>query len=243
MNKVPKLHFQRFEFKYFLSPQEEFLIKKRIRPFMQLDEKVKNSSRGSYEVWSLYYDSPRLYYYEQKKDGVKSRKKIRWRTYKHDGTFIRDVFFEIKRKHDAVILKDRIYLPREQYGEDSILAQKNDIADEFLQDRLLRSLRPHMLVVYEREPYVGTYNENARMTFDRHIRAAESDSLFYGGRFFPVLEGKTIMEIKFNGTLPFYIHKIVQEFNLERVSYSKYCEAIDAARMSTLANSQIHTII
>ncbi|PIR69930.1 MAG: hypothetical protein COU47_00665 [Candidatus Niyogibacteria bacterium CG10_big_fil_rev_8_21_14_0_10_46_36] len=241
---LPKLHFQRFEFKYLLSPQQEFLIKKRIKPFMSRDPRAAESQTGSYEIWSLYYDSPRYFYYHEKKDGVRKRKKIRWRAYKQNGVFSENIFFEIKRKDDAIILKDRIYVSKKEYAlfagreEDTLSEKKDNVIQEFLSEKLLRSIAPEVLVVYEREPFVGSLNENVRITFDRNIRARKHNSLIYEGEdFVPVLQDKTVMEVKFNGKLPFYLHEVIREFNLHRMSYSKYCESLDASRKDSIAFS------
>ena len=68
-----------------------------------------------------------------------------------------------------------------------------------------------------------------RVTFDRHIEAMENDNLFYAGHdWADVLPAGAIMELKFNGTMPFYIGAVIREFNLERSSFSKYCQAVEA---------------
>ena len=63
----PKLHFQRFEFKYLITTDLELEIKKRIAPYIKKDPFVAKNKNGMYEVISLYYDSPGFYYYRQKK--------------------------------------------------------------------------------------------------------------------------------------------------------------------------------
>ena len=238
MNK-PKLHFQRFEFKYLLTPDLEKEIKKRISAYVKRDSYVENSQTGVYEVVSLYYDSPGFFYYKQKMDGVLNRKKIRLRTYKVNGEFIPYAFFEIKRRHDSVILKDRFVIPKEDcaklvYDEDfygtSVIQDQNrrNIIEEFEWEQHLRSISPKILVSYEREPFLGKYNENFRVTFDRKIKAMANDNLFYAGSDMLDVSGDyTVMEVKFNGSLPFYVDEVIKEFNLQRISYSKYCNAVD----------------
>src|SRR3989338_11703953 len=107
-----KLHFQRFEFKYLLNWEQFRQIRSRLRRYVALDGFARQTVSGFYEVVSLYYDSPKFYYYFEKIDGAGIRKKMRLRTYKVDNSFVGNVFFEIKRKIDAVILKDRILMDK-----------------------------------------------------------------------------------------------------------------------------------
>src|SRR3989338_6693012 len=107
----PKLRFERFEFKYVLDMETYQRVKKALANFLVPDEAVAGLPHGFYEVISLYYDSPRFFYYWEKIDGASRRKKIRVRTYRRNGkVFSQDFFLEIKRKRDAVILKDRLAL-------------------------------------------------------------------------------------------------------------------------------------
>ncbi|PIP67259.1 MAG: hypothetical protein COW93_01160 [Parcubacteria group bacterium CG22_combo_CG10-13_8_21_14_all_41_9] len=237
--KETKLHFQRFEFKYLLSFDEFNQIRKRLRQYVSLDGFARDSNKGFYEVISLYYDSPKFYYYYEKIDGAVRRKKIRLRAYKKDDLFAGNIFFEIKRKHDAIILKDRILMDKEQYNNfiknesfgNIDFANKKDaqnIIEEYDQERFTKCLEPKILVGYIREPYIGTYNKNFRITFDYNIRAKISENLFEHDLDTQVLSDGVIMEIKFNGRLPYYIKEIIDQYNLERIAYSKYCHSIEA---------------
>lgn len=228
-----KLHFQRFEFKYLISFDEFLRIREQIKQYVDLDGFAKDSESGFYEVVSLYYDSPRFYYYHEKIDGAVNRKKIRLRTYKKDNKFAQNVFFEIKRKHDAVILKDRILMDKDTRS----FPESNKIAQEYEIEKYLRCVEPKVLVSYKREPYLGKYNKNFRVTFDYDIQAKETKDLFDNDLDTKVLGDKVVMEIKFNGTLPYYIREIIDKYNLERIAYSKYCNAVEACFLLDEANT------
>lgn len=234
-----KLHFQRFEFKYLLSFEEFREIRKYLDRYVVSDGFAKQSAGGFYEVISLYYDSPKFYYYHEKMDGVRNRKKIRLRTYMVNGSFTGRLFLEIKRKFDVVILKDRCMLDSVSYNRlmkygsiftPQIFLNTNETAvvQEFDVERLRRSLSPQILVRYRREPYLGRFNKNFRVTFDYDIRARESMDIFAGECDHSVLADGVVMEIKFNGRLPRYIREIIEKYNLQRVAYSKYCKAAEA---------------
>src|SRR3989344_9271378 len=119
----PKLRFERFEFKYVLDMETYQRVKKALANFLVPDAAFAGLPHGFYEVISLYYDSPRFFYYWEKIDGASRRKKIRVRTYRHvaQGTYhdAQDapIFLEIKRKRDAVILKDRLLLNSKNYRD------------------------------------------------------------------------------------------------------------------------------
>jgi len=203
-----------------------------------LDGFAKDSAQGFYKVVSLYYDSPTFYYYHQKIDGTRNRKKFRLRTYCVDGSFAKPIFFEIKRKFDSVILKDRFLLDMPLYedfikdgrfaGMESRGGNSTHVAEEYEETAARRSLGPKVLITYRREPYLGAFNKNFRITFDYDIKACEGTSLFEKKCDTPVLADGVIMEIKFNGRLPHYIKEIIDGYNLERVAYSKYCHAVEA---------------
>lgn len=234
------LHFRRFEFKYILDRVQVRRIQSYLQRYMIADPMVDES--GVYKVVSLYFDSPRYFYYHQKMDGVKHRKKIRLRVYQSSsGAFSDDIFFEIKRKDDAVVVKDRIRISHDQYQQyragDVLLYPSEfwgddehvrDVMQEIGSARISKGISEKLLVRYDREPLLGKYNSNVRITFDYHIQARDgADLLYEGDEWIDVSGDKVIMEIKFNGSLPYYIAKIIHLFDLQRVSYSKYCNGID----------------
>ena len=53
-----------------------------------------------------------------------------------------------------------------------------EVAEEYNNERFRRVLEPKVLVSYSREPYIGAFNKNFRVTFDYNIIAQEGGSLF-----------------------------------------------------------------
>lgn len=214
-------------------------IRKRIQRYVTLDGFAKKTKSGFYEVVSLYYDSPTFYYYHEKIDGARNRKKVRLRVYRADDTYVGNIFLEIKRKSDTVILKDRVLIDKSEYNTfmqtgslhsslGNTSNQMQQVLDEYEIEKHQRSLQPKVLVSYKREPYIGRYNTNFRVTFDYAIRGGESRDLFSQDSAKEVLRDGVVMEVKFNGKLPYYIKEIIDEYNLERVAYSKYCNVAEA---------------
>ena len=259
----PKLRFERYEFKYLLDVDQYQRVKKALSHFLVPDEAVAGLPHGFYEVISLYYDSPRFFYYWEKIDGASRRKKIRVRTYRRNGRdFSPDIFLEIKRKRDAVILKDRLQISNFKFQNAKLNLQSeicnlklgdtrsSRVFEEYLFEQKMRCLKPAVLIAYSREPYAGKYNQNVRITFDYGIRAKRTNDLFAvtDSRGFADVSGtKVVMEVKFKGSLPFYFGRILEDFNLTRVPYSKYCLGVEACYslpiLAMLANkSQSETL-
>lgn len=234
-----QLRFQRFEFKYLLTEEGVDAIRETILPYMRLDDHAGASSGHSYEVISLYYDTPGLRYYCEKIDGINVRKKVRLRTYRNEGEYADSVFLEIKRKQGSVILKDRCRFSRESFdasgGDIRALLDRSDASvpddfrDEYLYESAIGALRPTALVVYDREPYVGIDHPKLRVTFDRSIRSREDERLFApDAPFTDCSQGLVVMEVKFQGVLPWFLHDVITSSNLQNVAYSKYCKGIEA---------------
>lgn len=234
----PKLHFRRFEFKYYLPAELIEPIKKDLlKNNMKWDPHLKEVN-SSYEVRSLYYDTPDLKAYWEKEAGAKKRKKHRIRVYTANELDNPLVFFEIKRKYDMLVLKDRMLTNWQNALKLLSGAENNhckyfssndkDTVGEFFYDLLSWKLKPTVLVVYDRTPLINDYDEKFRVTFDFNIRAAKTDNLFYNEHFEPVLDNGCIMEVKFNNSLTFWFHSLIQKYELNRRPFSKYCNGVDA---------------
>ena len=96
---------QRFEQKYMLEEDKAILIREFVAAHLELDENGVGKPNFSYPVHSLYLDSPDLYTFWTTINGDKNRFKLRLRFYNdHPDS---PVFFEIKRRMNNCILKQR----------------------------------------------------------------------------------------------------------------------------------------
>lgn len=215
-------------------------------PFMSLDPYAAKNG-GEYTVRSIYFDTPELECYFQKLAGVKRRNKVRLRGYNRgDGG---EVFFEIKKKVDEPLYKNRAPLtfdaarrilkgePVENFIEPSPrFPRAVDDARRFLYHIHARRMRPTVTVIYEREPYQGILKDREndfRVTFDKHLRAIAYPSL--KGLFkeeHPILvnERYFIMEVKFNRYLPSWVKAVIKAMGLTKGPASKYILCMDAIR-------------
>src|SRR6266511_4088569 len=96
---------QRFEQKYMLTEETAIRVREFVQCYLELDENGVGKPNCSYPVHSLYLDSDTLETYWATVNGQKNRFKLRLRFYNDDVNT--PVFFEIKRRMNNCILKQR----------------------------------------------------------------------------------------------------------------------------------------
>lgn len=212
-----KLHFRRFEFKYLISPQQHREIAGLLRSQMVPDP--YGGGDGSYTVTSLYFDSPGLRYWRENEAGLEGRQKIRHRFYDDNPT---DLFWEIKKKRSDVVFKDRCLAGRPE----------PELVKQLEYYRLWHRLIPVAWVRYLREAWQLPGRE-FRITFDSEIQAARSGGgkIFMPARRERVLPGRVVMELKYSGTLPKWIYRVISEYSLTRQAIGKYRLAVEGLGM------------
>lgn len=227
----------RTEYKYYISRIAAEAMEKVVRSLGFISDRY--GVAGEYPVTSIYFDSPSLYDYYDKAGGFLKRKKIRARIYTPWQNKDSDEFFmEVKWRKNLLTAKDRVRLNRTEWnwvqrGEyNKVLS----IARKEGRESLVRimglliggSLRPMALVRYMRRPLVVNGENLVRMNFDRSIEACAKKDFWYTPFMLRVLpENYVVLEIKFSTTIPEWLPEIVKSFGLNRISYSKYFEALN----------------
>ena len=95
--------------------------------------------------------------------------------------------------------------------------------------------RASAFVNYRREAYVSRSAESVRVTFDRHIVGHS----YYSGcglkrlpsKRSPVATKGVVLELKYNGRAPRWMHDLVTSFSLQRLSFPKYVHCVDALKI------------
>jgi hypothetical protein len=230
---------QRFENKYLLSESLAVKIRDFVSGFLELDENGIGKPDFSYPVHSLYLDSNNLATYWMTINGDKNRYKLRLRFYNDSPAT--PVFFEIKRRMDNCMIKQRggvfkSAVPQLLAGDlptpDMLVAQdpKHEFAVcNFLE--LMRALNaePKAHVAYEREAWVHPEHDNFRVTFDRRVRVeARAEPVFTTEMIAPKYPfGKeVILELKFTNRYPELFRAVVERFCLMQCGAAKYCEGV-----------------
>ncbi len=236
-----KLHFARFEFKYVLPQPLREELESELRYFLEFDPYVESRPNHQYFVRSLYFDDPFYSCFQDKVDGLHTRAKFRVRTYTDDPDDSTPQFMEIKGRVNNLVLKHRTPLDSSNgikldYGDglsNKLLQIMSpcDVRRQFEFELFRKRLRPVALVDYVRRPYFSRFDPEFRLTFDSELRGTMTRALF-PGKGSPqsrrMLPGYTVMEVKFRRHIPSWFHRLIQSYELRRISVSKICHAMEA---------------
>ena len=232
--------FTRFEFKYILATERAQSLETEIRNFMDYDGHVSENYDENYYVRSLYFDNERRSNYYEKIDGIRSRRKYRLRTYAPEPSAEVPIYLEEKNRIDNRVFKHRVKLDSELVAlcegggmafQLRSLYPDNEVIERFIFRQARQRERPAVVVAYLRRAFVSSFDINFRVTFDSELHAAGATELFGVriGEMRQCLAGYTIVEIKFARRIPSWFHRILQTFEMRRLSVSKYCKAMETA--------------
>jgi len=225
--------FARYEFKYLLPLALRQAIEREIQVFMRVDGHTDPELDNQYLVRSLYFDSPACHAFYEKTDGVKSRSKFRIRTYARQIDETIPIFMEEKGRYNERTYKHRVELAKSDleviHGGSrnyDLIERYPDIEvmEKFVASTFRLGIKPQVLVDYFRRPYTSNYDMNFRVTLDQQLRVMAASELFPNswGRAKTCVAGMTIMEVKFNRRIPAWFHRLLQVYDLRRLSISKF---------------------
>jgi len=235
--------FARYEFKYLLNFEQRKNIEEEISHFMEFDGHVHKELENSYFVRSLYFDTEDAINYYEKIDGVGARRKFRIRTYSQEHEETVPIYLELKGRQIERTFKQRISIEREhlslltdpeRHYEFLDCFPENWLAERFVFESDRKRIKPMVLVDYIRRPYTSEFDLNFRITFDDRLNAVAVDQLFVGQEqsWKHHLPGYTILEVKFHRRIPAWFHRILQAYNLRRLSISKFCKGMESCNLA-----------
>lgn len=233
----------RLEYKYLVRISELDALRRALMPYIKFDTQF--NTEHEYTVRSIYFDTSKLKYYNEKIDGINIRKKLRIRGYNlQESESI--IFLEIKRKHENYINKNRSAL--KYYHLEDLIKTKDiesyvltengyanslDDAEKFLHHIYKRTLKPVVLVVYEREAFYSKFDGRLRLTFDKNLRYnlfPSMDKLYNDDNLKPSMPAHFVFEVKFGHGFPKWLTNILTEFKLSRMAISKYTICLEKER-------------
>ena len=224
----------RYEFKYILNKKTSDQIEKEAQNFMIYDGHVKKELNNKYFVRSLYFENNFSSNFYEKADGMKIRKKYRLRTYSNFFDPKVPIFFEVQGRTSERTYKRRMniknkylnsFLSKSQNFNLLNLYPNNGMIRNFIFDSFRKNLKPRILVDYKRRPYINKFGLYFRLTFDTNLLSSKTNNLFSNDKYSSWLEckaGYTILEVKFDRSIPAWFHRIIQCYNLKRESISKF---------------------
>jgi SPX domain protein involved in polyphosphate accumulation len=193
-----------------------------------------SNDEGGYPIYSLYCDSAGLSLFWEKIEGLKFRRKVRFRRYGNG----QDVFLEIKQRVDRTLQKRRVRWPLDQVvqtfcsgGDLDGHEQKLDpVSAEVFFLWSHYGLEPRMAISYRRRAFFAVFESDLRITFDTRVQYNSQDldivRPFETGKYV-VEPDSVIIEVKFNERVPLWLCKIISKYGLQLVRLSKYCTAVD----------------
>jgi hypothetical protein len=233
------LQLQRFELKYLIREEVALAVREFVRNYLQVDEFGATQPNLSYPVHSLYLDSDQLTTYWHTINGNKNRYKLRLRFY--DNQPASPVYFEIKRRANEAILKQRGAVRRD--AVDWLLAGHLPEPDHLISKdpkhivalhrfaQLMNEIqaRPKAHIFYRREAWISPHNNSVRVTMDRDVSCDPEPSarLSCEMRRPTVVFGRNVvLELKFTGRYPDWFRELVRIYGLRQCSAAKYADGV-----------------
>jgi len=213
----------RQEIKFLLSPVQALLLEPRLGAVMSPDR--HGAADGSYYIRSIYFDTCSDRAYSEKRAGLGTREKFRIRFYNMSPDVIH---LERKEKRENLVYKEALSITQRtaeqimngDYRE--LLSCGRPLASHLYAMSRAELLKPVVIVDYTRKAY--TYPAgNVRVTFDSGLQAGRiTENIWTPGVLSDVLEGKVILEIKFNKYLPEHIRQLICSVPGTKSALSKY---------------------
>ena len=232
--------FSRFEFKYIIKKNVSEAIQNEIKNFTKTDGYANNKSK--YLVRSLYFDNNLFTNFHEKVDGIKKRYKFRIRTYEDHDDFNTPLFLEMKGRNNLRTYKVRTKINKNDlnlfYKQKNLPYLKhkylnNKLIEQYIFDSYKKKIIPKVLVDYNRVPLINKNGLYFRLTFDSNIKACSSNNIFNSTNSWKAcIPGNDILEVKFDFTIPPWFHRIIQSYQLKRISVSKFVLGIEASNLA-----------
>jgi|ETNmetMinimDraft_23_1059889.scaffolds.fasta_scaffold29606_3 hypothetical protein len=237
--------FSRFEMKYIIRKSISECIQKEIRNFMIYDGYANKELKKNYFVRSLYFENNNYSNFNEKVDGVKLRHKYRIRTYSNKLDKNTPIFLELKGRENLRTYKTRFFIEqndlnlffeKKNYFKLKKTYSDNSLIEQFIFDCYRKNLSPKILVDYNRTPYINKSGLYFRLTFDNNIVSLSNSRLYstsLNSGWKECLAGFTILEVKFESSIPAWFQRIVQIYQLQIRSISKFVIATDTLGLAS----------
>ena len=225
----------RYELKYRIRESKARALAQYIQSYISPDQYSRKCPDYQYLISSLYFDSENLHLCKETIERKKNRFKLRVRCY--DDNPQSPCFFEIKRRLDCVILKDRARLSKETFTKiirDNYIPEKlykkdREILQQFQFYLRVLQARPIILVRYMRQAFEDDSSNRVRITFDRKLSFKTAEQLIVttnGSGWQSIPMDFVILEIKFTNRYPSWLNDMVKIFDLKQTAMSKYVSSV-----------------
>jgi len=228
----------RYELKYRIHESKAQAVAKYVQSYLPIDRYSHGRPNLEYPISSLYFDSVNLHLCQETMDKKVNRFKLRVRCY--DDEVTTPCFFEIKRRANNVILKDRARVSkddvariiRNNYVPESLYKEYKTTLRQFQLYTDSLSAHPFVLIRYMRQAFEGRSANRVRITFDRKLafNVVNAPVIRVGGSGWNRIPMDfVVLEIKFTERYPAWLSEMVKMFDLKQTAMSKY---VSSARHS-----------
>ena len=232
--------FSRFEFKYIIRKNISKAIQEEVKNFTIKDHFTNIGNK--YLVRSLYFDNSIFTNFNEKIDGIKNRHKFRIRTYSDKKDQYIPIFLEMKGRDNQRTFKNRTKINTNDLYFFCRLKNLFDLKKKYIDNKLIeqfifdsyrKKILPKVIIDYDRQAFISKNGLYFRLTFDSDIQACASNSIFENAHNWKVcIPGNDILEVKFDLTIPPWFHRIIQSYELKRVSISKFVLGLEATNLA-----------
>ncbi len=221
--------FNRYESKYLIDSDTYHQISNELQGYMELDD--YNKSHEFYTISNIYYDTEDNTLIRRSLSKPKYKEKLRLRAYGVPEENAK-VYLEIKKKFCGLVNKRRTNIKlNEAYNFISTgvkpeikVYMNKQVINEIDYILKLYHLKPRLYLAYDRKALFSKENRDLRITFDTNIRTRRYDLKLESGDHGDALlqDGKWLMEIKAEKSMPLWLTKMLSEHKIFRTSFSKY---------------------
>lgn len=224
-----QVHDKRIELKYLLDAGLSLEVRAWAREHLGVDSHCHESLGDSYEVNTLYLDTPELDLFHRT-GGIGSAKH-RIRRYGNEAT----LWMETKRKKSNVVDKNRTAV-----NDDEVVSRLSDLSDlrtwcgDWFAARIVeRRLQPTVQVHYRRFARTSTLDgESLRLTIDSHLQVSPANrwNVASSSEIGPQRIHSTapeILELKFHNQMPHLFKELLRTFAIPATAFSKYRTSVE----------------
>ena len=218
-----QMTFKRYELKYMMTQAQKEKLLRAMEGHLQLDQ------YGHSTIRNIYFDTDTFRLVRRSIEKPLYKEKLRVRSYQRAGENSM-VFVELKKKFESVVYKRRVMLPHraamDALENDAPLPINSQIGAEIagFQEFYGATLKPAMLLTYEREAYFPVDGTDFRLTLDENI-LWRMDNMDLGAETYgnAVLDSDLVlMEVKTPGGIPLWMTHFLAENRIYQTSFSKY---------------------
>ncbi|QDT05388.1 VTC domain protein [Rubripirellula lacrimiformis] len=232
-----QIHDKRIELKYMLDASLSLQVQQWAREHLGIDRHCNETLGDSYDVNTLYLDTPDYDLFHR--TGKAGRAKHRIRRYGDE----KSLWIETKRKKQNVVRKNRTAA-----DADEVLSQLSAPDDTspwcgaWFRDRVVdRNLQPAAQVHYRRFARTATFDgESLRLTIDSNLQASPAQGWLVAAASDPhppsqrlQATDSQILELKFYNHMPHLFKELLRTFAIPATGFSKYRTAVQAWQLDT----------